>query len=209
MGQESVKHIESLDGLRGVAILLVFFFHYLPRNPHNPLSWIASLGWTGVDLFFVLSGFLITGILYDTRQSSNFFQVFYARRALRLFPLYFLAVGLVLFVAGLLHIPTGWKAILFYTYGANILLGLGNWAPNFTPYFNCVHFWSLAHKKGADASLRGRRTRFTGVPSSPDTFRVFDLDSLQRASVTDGCVNGWRYAGAGRPGEPTGRVAQT
>jgi peptidoglycan/LPS O-acetylase OafA/YrhL len=49
MGQESEKHIESLDGLRGIAILLVFLFHYLTRNPYNPLSWFASLGWSGVD----------------------------------------------------------------------------------------------------------------------------------------------------------------
>jgi peptidoglycan/LPS O-acetylase OafA/YrhL len=139
----SEKHIESLDGLRGIAVLLVFFFHYLPRNSHNPLSWLASLGWSGVDLFFVLSGFLITGILYDTCGSSNFFKAFYARRALRLFPLYFVAVGLVLFVAALGRTPTNWKAIPFYIYGANIMLGLG-FAPDFTPYFQCTHFWSLA-----------------------------------------------------------------
>jgi peptidoglycan/LPS O-acetylase OafA/YrhL len=141
--QESEKHIDSLDGLRGIAILLVFFFHYLPRNLHNPLSWLASLGWSGVDLFLVLSGFLITGILYDTRRSGNFFRAFYARRALRLFPLYFLAVGLVLFASVILRAPMNWKAIPFYIYGANIMLGVG-FAPSFTPYFQCIHFWSLA-----------------------------------------------------------------
>src|ERR1700690_1004784 len=102
MRHELKKHIDSLDGIRGVAILLVFLFHYMPRNPRNPLSWLASLGWSGVDLFLVLSGFLITGILYDTRESKNFFKVFYVRRALRLFPLYFFAVGIVLLVAALL-----------------------------------------------------------------------------------------------------------
>jgi peptidoglycan/LPS O-acetylase OafA/YrhL len=144
MGLGSEKHIDSLDGLRGIAILLVFFFHYLPRNSHNPLSWLASVGWSGVDLFFVLSGFLITGILYDTRKATNFFKVFYARRALRLFPLYFFAVSIVLVVAALLHIPMNWKAIPFYIYGANLMLPLRDGAPNFTPYFNCIHFWSLA-----------------------------------------------------------------
>jgi peptidoglycan/LPS O-acetylase OafA/YrhL len=144
MRQELKKHIDSLDGLRGVAILLVFLFHYMPRNPRNPLSWLASLGWSGVDLFLVLSGFLITGILYDTRESKNFFKVFYSRRALRLFPLYFFAVGIVLLVAALLHTSMGWVAIPFYLYGANIMLGVKGGVPNFTPYFQCIHFWSLS-----------------------------------------------------------------
>jgi peptidoglycan/LPS O-acetylase OafA/YrhL len=144
MRHELKKHIDSLDGLRGVAILLVFLFHYMPRNPRNPLSWLASLGWSGVDLFLVLSGFLITGILYDTRKSKNFFKVFYARRALRLFPLYFFAVGIVLLVAALLHTSVGWVAIPFYLYGANIMLGVKGGVPNFTPYFQCIHFWSLS-----------------------------------------------------------------
>jgi peptidoglycan/LPS O-acetylase OafA/YrhL len=144
MGLGSEKHIDSLDGLRGIAILLVFFFHYLPRNSHNPLSWLASVGWSGVDLFFVLSGFLITGILYDTRKATNFFKVFYARRALRLFPLYFFAVSIVLVVAVLLHTPMSWKAIPFYIYGANLMLVVPGGVPDFTPYFNCIHFWSLA-----------------------------------------------------------------
>jgi peptidoglycan/LPS O-acetylase OafA/YrhL len=144
MDHGSRKHIESLDGLRGIAVLLVFFFHYLPRNPHSPLSWLASIGWSGVDLFFVLSGFLITGILYDTRESSNFFRVFYARRALRLFPLYFFAVGIVLLVGAMLHTAMSWVAIPFYIYGANIMLTVKGGVPNFTPYFQCIHFWSLA-----------------------------------------------------------------
>lgn len=138
------KHIDSLDGLRGIAILLVLFFHYLPRNPHSPLSWLASLGWSGVDLFFVLSGFLITGILYDTRGSRNFFKAFYARRALRLFPLYFFAVAIVLAASFLSHVHLTWKAIPFYIYGANVMLLVKDGVPNSTRFFQCIHFWSLA-----------------------------------------------------------------
>lgn len=140
MDHGSRQHIESLNGLRGIAILLVSFFHYLPRNPHGPLSWLASIGRSEVDLFFVLSWFLITGILYDTRESSNFFRVFYARRALRLFPLYFFAVGIVLLAAALLHIAISWVAIPFYIYGANIMLAVRGGVPDFTPYFQCIHF---------------------------------------------------------------------
>ena len=124
MGQGSEKHIDSLDGLRGIAILLVFLYHDLPRNLHNPLSWLASVGWTGVDLFFVLSGFLITGILYDTRHATNFFKVFYARRALRILPAYFLAVGFVLLVAALLKTPVSWNAVPFYIFGSNLMIPL-------------------------------------------------------------------------------------
>ena len=84
MSFSSKQHIKSLDGWRGIAILLVFLFHYLPRSSRDPFSWLAACGWSGVDLFFVLSGFLITGILYDTRRSAGFFKAFYVRRALRL-----------------------------------------------------------------------------------------------------------------------------
>jgi peptidoglycan/LPS O-acetylase OafA/YrhL len=138
------KHIDSLDGLRGIAILLVFFFHYLPRNSHSPLSWLASIGWSGVDLFFVLSGFLITGILYDTRGYCNFFKAFYARRALRLFPLYFFAVGLVLAISIASQVHLTWKAIPFFIYGANVMLLVRDGVPNYPPFFQCIHFWSLA-----------------------------------------------------------------
>ncbi len=87
--------IPELDGLRGIAIGLVLFFHYfvvISRfRPGTPLSYLLALGrlsWSGVDLFFVLSGFLIGGILIDARQSTNYFAVFYTRRFLRIVPLY-------------------------------------------------------------------------------------------------------------------------
>lgn len=72
-----------LDGLRGLAIAAVFCFHYR-LVPHSPGEW----GWTGVDLFFALSGFLITGILFDSLGEQHYFRNFYMRRALRIFPLY-------------------------------------------------------------------------------------------------------------------------
>lgn len=77
-------YIPQLDGLRGLAILGVLLFH----------TGRFSLGWTGVVLFFVLSGYLITGILLDGKQRPAYFGNFYARRALRIFPAYYLMLGL-------------------------------------------------------------------------------------------------------------------
>ena len=96
----SQKHIPSLDGIRGLAILLVIFHHlrFLFEPVHRSqriLLKLADGGWSGVEIFFVLSGFLITGILLDTSNSTNYFLVFYARRVLRIFPLYFFYLAIV------------------------------------------------------------------------------------------------------------------
>src|SRR5437868_10073530 len=92
--------LPELDGLRGVAILMVIGFHYLTvclRFDSKPLycfAWFFQIGWTGVDLFFVLSGFLIGGILFDHRNAKNVMKVFYLRRACRILPLYLVTLGL-------------------------------------------------------------------------------------------------------------------
>ncbi len=83
------SRIPQLDGLRGLAILLVLFYHGGP----------IGFGWVGVDLFFVLSGFLITGILYDSRDAEGYFCRFYERRVLRIFPLYFVVLAFSFFIA--------------------------------------------------------------------------------------------------------------
>jgi peptidoglycan/LPS O-acetylase OafA/YrhL len=99
----SSRHVPALDGLRGVAILGVMLFHcslLLPwTSPLN--SWLAGwpqIGWLGVDVFFVLSGFLITGILLDTRGGQRYFVNFYARRVLRIMPVYYLLLAIIFFV---------------------------------------------------------------------------------------------------------------
>jgi peptidoglycan/LPS O-acetylase OafA/YrhL len=100
------KRVPELDGLRGAAILLVVIVHYFSFNPYGPhgpygragsliqsfdvlVARTISMGWTGVDLFFVLSGFLIGGILLDARDSPHYFKTFYVRRFFRIIPIYY------------------------------------------------------------------------------------------------------------------------
>ena len=105
--------IKELDGLRGIAILMVVACHYLPWLPATG----AQHGWLGVDLFFVLSGYLITTILVNLRGSERYFSVFYARRALRIFPIYYLAIFIYL-AFSLTSVKPGtlrlWLSYLFY-----------------------------------------------------------------------------------------------
>jgi peptidoglycan/LPS O-acetylase OafA/YrhL len=96
-----VKRVAELDGLRGLAIAMVIAWHYFVFEAsaapfvhvkHLPFT----LTWSGVDLFFVLSGFLIGGILVDARESPRYFRVFYARRAGRILPLYALVLAIAI-----------------------------------------------------------------------------------------------------------------
>ena len=84
----SSRHLPSLDGLRAVAVMMVLMFH-----AKELLGRWASQGYLGVTLFFVLSGFLITGILIDTRSGTKYFRSFYFRRAVRIFPVYYGALA--------------------------------------------------------------------------------------------------------------------
>jgi peptidoglycan/LPS O-acetylase OafA/YrhL len=148
------SRLPALDGLRGVAILLVLMNHFTAFPPDVPLSrtlyQVAYFGWAGVDLFFVLSGFLITGILFDTKGSAHYFRNFYMRRVLRIFPLYY-GVLVVLFVlVPLVHqyAPVvqqvadrqGW----LWLYGVNLNIALeGKWLFG-GDWLELGHFWSLA-----------------------------------------------------------------
>jgi peptidoglycan/LPS O-acetylase OafA/YrhL len=86
-----MKRISELDAVRGLAVLLVLV-HNTDIYPSLHLAWVANNGWMGVDLFFVLSGFLITRILLQAKDSTGYFRNFYARRCLRIWPLYYLVL---------------------------------------------------------------------------------------------------------------------
>lgn len=135
----SSLRIAELDGIRGCAILSVLLYHYIfcqvsvgPKSMGAYLLKPLTLGWAGVDLFFVLSGFLIAGILMDNRRASNLFSTFYIRRCCRIFPLYY-AVFCVFALFGLFlrHQPD-FQWLFKYshplwsyaTYSQNILMGL-------------------------------------------------------------------------------------
>ena len=83
------RRIPQLDAVRGLAILVVMFHNISPKYPLFHSDQLFRDGWMGVDLFFVLSGLLITGILLDTKQSLGYFKNFYVRRCLRIWPLYY------------------------------------------------------------------------------------------------------------------------
>lgn len=96
-----MKRSKALDSVRGIAIMLVLIWHYLPRDFTTPNLLLTStrLFWSGVDLFFVLSGFLIGGVLLQNSNSRKYFSTFYIRRAARIIPLYMLVfVALVMII---------------------------------------------------------------------------------------------------------------
>jgi len=129
--------MKQLDGLRGIAILFVLSFHFFDYGFLHPY---LSFGWAGVDLFFVLSGFLITGILLDTKSSKGFYRIFLIRRALRILPLYY-AVLLVFALLSPHFGTTTWfkeYQIYFWTHTSNYLFLVKGF---FRPL---GHFWSLA-----------------------------------------------------------------
>lgn len=149
---DSRVHVPALDGIRGAAILLVVIFHSVLFSHVRPTTAVdrlfvrvAETGWIGVDLFFVLSGFLITGILDDAKGGRQYFRNFYARRVLRIFPLYYGFLCVLFFLLPPLA-PDGYFAPLvkdqvwYWTYLTNVSVATRGW----TPVPDANHFWSLA-----------------------------------------------------------------
>ena len=129
------SYVKELDGWRFIAVIGVILLHYAPR------FFIGA--WVVMDLFFVLSGFLITGILLDTKNEKGYYKNFIIRRVIRLFPLYYLCLLILFFL-----VPNSFFDLSYYKqhqawywlYASNWLISLQGWSPTKT----IDHFWSLA-----------------------------------------------------------------
>ena len=157
MEKSQHSFLPALEGVRGYAFILVFLVHYssgesipahLPGYALLSYAWFSmlSLGWLAVPVFFAVSGYLITRILYRSKGREGFFRVFYGRRSLRVFPLYYLVIATILVTAVLFHKKCEPQTLLYFLYLQNI------WCPDHVfgshfPYrywINIDHFWSLA-----------------------------------------------------------------
>ncbi|AMV21451.1 acyltransferase family protein [Planctomyces sp. SH-PL14] len=155
---DTAGHVRALDGVRGLAILLVFLYDCLRPEAGGPINYvirrICTAGWIGVDLFFVLSGFLITGILLDSKGRPGYFSSFFLRRSVRIFPLYYIALAFTFVV---LPMWCRWSGghpelesklaalsadqVWYWTYLQNWLFAFRQSWPE-PDYLK--HFWSLA-----------------------------------------------------------------
>jgi len=143
------RHLPALDGVRGVAVLMVFLVHYGggAKSSNFLLHTIGvsvQAGWSGVTFFFILSGFLISGILWDTREEPNFWRNFYMRRTLRIFPVYYASLLLVVITAAVAgnarFALTHLYVYALYLQNTPFPFGEGNLG---SP-LEMSHFWSLA-----------------------------------------------------------------
>lgn len=183
-----VQHLRPLDGLRGVAILMVLLTHSFEANYEQGNALVRTIGYLcetghfGVDLFFVLSGFLITGILIDTREDPQYFRRFFARRALRILPLYYGVLLLLLALSVPLHWQWNGMAPLLLTYTQNFRpqainsMAVGG--------ISLYHFWTLAIEEQFYLAwpwivyALGGRLRLVGLVSVWGAFAVLVLRLL-------------------------------
>ncbi|HEY6491330.1 MAG: acyltransferase [Terracidiphilus sp.] len=143
------RYVPCLEGIRGYGFLLVFCGHYFqPAQLAHPdtfrlkfLTALASLGLFAVPAFFVLSGYLIGGILYDTRNREGYFRVFYTRRILRVFPVYYVTLLVIAALYVIRRVPTNYLFWTHFLYIQNLFPGYSHWPGG---PVSMIHFWSLA-----------------------------------------------------------------
>lgn len=154
------KHIPVLDGIRAYAVLMVCVLHFFQINEKSMyvdnehlgiiLFKISQMGLRGVELFFVLSGFLITDILLESKKSTKYFFTFYVRRFLRIFPLYYFVLCIAfLFLPNFISIDQSGEAIIqnqawLWTFTSNLshFFFDFSWGGS-SNFFSFGHFWSL------------------------------------------------------------------
>ena len=129
------RRVPELDSLRALAAAAVLLFHLNPPQ--------FAFGWTGVDLFFVLSGYLITKIILDNAGSRGFFRNFYMRRGLRIWPIYYLSLFVIVLLNNYLSRPQDLTDLPYYlTYTQNVQY---YWHREPTPFHVAFrHTWTLA-----------------------------------------------------------------
>ena len=197
-----IKRVAELDALRGLAAIAIVAFHL------NPGGFAA--GWTGVDLFFVLSGYLITGIVLNHGHSRRFLGVFYVRRGLRIWPIYYLTLGFLVAINPRVPHPEPLVSLPYYlTYTQKIPLYWHRPEPPAMPAFD--HSWTLAleeqfyliwpalvlvcGRKEDRSSLSDNR----GGRGAGSRGRVSELDPVQRADLDCSMRWGSRSAACWRP----------
>ena len=184
------RHIAQLDGLRGLAVLLVLLAHSAIAFTRVPsLKWIDSYGSLGVQLFFVLSGFLITGILLDSKGTPYFFRNFFVRRGLRIYPLYYALLGFVVF-SGVVHRHGvhWWPYILYLS---NFFGGITQPAPLGVAWSLAVEeqFYLLWPFIVSVLSLRSlERFCFATIICAPSCLRITGVLALHNTLPAVGCL---------------------
>lgn len=144
MDTKKPEFFNSLEGIRGYAFLAVFFLHYnlLIKRPTSLMAYPAylacNLGWFLVPIFFVLSGFLITRVLLNTKEREGYFKIFYLRRAVRILPLYYIVIVAIGIIAVAKHWSINPKHLLYLFYMQNFT------QLELSSSIHINHFWSLA-----------------------------------------------------------------
>jgi peptidoglycan/LPS O-acetylase OafA/YrhL len=144
------RYIPSIEGIRGYGFLVVFLAHYFGPEQFATSGRIffypslieSAIGTFAVPGFFAISGYLIGGILYDSRGKEGFFKVFYSRRILRVFPLYYLTLLAITFLDLFRGVPLDYHFWAHYIYLQNLLPGYAT--QHGPPTIQVIHFWSLA-----------------------------------------------------------------